>query len=237
MGRYFFSIYFFIGEILFFKPVAYASLPEFGVLSSAGEGHIIFSLSDGSPIKKRYCLVELRIKEEKKIHWISHPLEELYVRRQPEYILNFDDKNMVVASVGIDKEKQRVTQIHIYEKPAQKLTLVTQSPCGEASLIKIYRDRIQFTCKSKKKTFSLEEGEIKKLFSQFVPQEGVAFEKAIYEVSGHSWTFKIVETDYYFKDNLHLLKNGRTVKKYKAKDFLKCFEYETLQGSQDKFSK
>ena len=221
--------------LLLFRTVVYADLPEFGALFSGGEGHIIFSLSDGSPIKKKYCLIELRAKG-KKIHWISHPLEELYVRRQPKYILNFDDKAMLVVSVEKNKKDQKETQVHLYKKPIQELVQIAGSSCGEVSSIEIYRNQIKFVCGSKKETSELKD-EIRKLFSQFISKKGKVFENSIYEVSGKKWKFRIVETDYYFKDNLHIFQNGLLVKKYKAKDFLKCFKYETLEGSQEKFSK
>lgn len=220
-------------NFLFLSLSSYSALPEFGALSCPGPGKVLFAVNDGSTFKK-YCLIELSVKE-KKIKWISYPLEEAYVKREPEHILDFGPAYMLIATTGENKNKELVSQVHLYNKSKYRLTMAAESQCGQASKIKITRKKIIFYCGSK-----INETEMKSsmtaLFKLHIPKEGLVFDHQVYESSKEDWGFEIAETDDYFKDRLKISFKNAVLKEYNAKDFMRCFEYDTLQGSQNKLS-
>lgn len=217
---------------LFFGSNAFA-LAEFGTLHSSEPGQVVITVDDGNPIK-RYCIVEVTVKD-KKIHWISHPLSEAFVKRVPKFLHNFDEKHLLVGSIGTDKEDKVNAQVHLYTKGSQDLNLLAETECTERAEIKVENTAATFECSGKSKTVKYK-APIKSLIKGNFPKEPINFKDNVYEVKNDPWRFEIAETDNYFKDRLQIVQKNQVLKEYNAKDFMRCFEYETLKGSQDKFS-
>lgn len=218
---------------LFFIKTSFAGLAEFGTVYSSGPGHAVITLHDGNPLK-RYCLIELTVLE-KKIKWISHPLEEAYVKRDPRHIYNFNDKQILIGSIGKDKKDNITAQVHLYTKGAQTLDLLAESECTDRAEMKVDNKSVDFSCGSKVKSVKLKE-ELKSKVTENFPSEPIEFKGKVYEVKNGEWRFEIGETDDYFKDRFLVYQGNQLLKEYKSKDFLRCFEYETLKGSQEKFN-
>lgn len=218
--------------ILFFSFKALA-IAEFGTLHSSSPGKVVITVNDGTLIKKN-CVVEVTVKD-KKIHWISHPLTQEFVKRDPKFIYNFNEKYLLMGSVGKDDEGKTNAQLHLYTKGDQTLDLLAESECTERAEIKVENNSATFNCGSKNKTVKFE----KSLNSQIAPAKltsPIEFKEKVMEVKDDNWRFEIAETDNYFKDRLLIVQRNQILKEYKAQDFQRCFEYETLKGSQDKFN-
>lgn len=219
---------------------AWAALAEFGAVTSSGPGKTVFAVSDGSTFA-RYCLIELTVKGEdknKKIHWISHPLEKDYVRREPSFIHNFDDKHLLIATSAQKNKDESVAQIHLYNKPNRDLSLLAEATCEFPRSVSITSKEITFDCAKAQKDV-VEIGKKKpeeKKFAELLGDRKLNYKNKSYEASYEDWSFEVKETDDYFKDRLQIIEKGTVLKEYKAKDFIRCFEYETIKGSQDKFS-
>lgn len=211
----------------------FAGLAEFGTVFSSGPGHAVMTLHDGNPLK-RYCLIELTVLD-KKIKWISHPLEEAYVKRDPRYLYNFNDKQILIGSVGKDKKDNITAQVHLYTKGEQTLELLAEAECTDRAEFKIEGKSVDFSCGSKVKTVKMKDDLKSKITSNY-PSDPIEFKDKVYEVKNGDWRFEIGETDDYFKDRFLVYQGNQMLKEYKSKDFLRCFEYETLKGSQDKFN-
>lgn len=209
------------------------ALAEFGTLHSSSAGQVVITVDDGNPIK-RYCIVEVTV-QEKKIRWISHPLSEAFVKRDPKFIHDFDQTHLLVGSIGKNSNDKTNAQLHLYTKGEQTLDLLAESECTERAEIKVENKAATFVCGSKAKTVKYEAPLSSKIKVKF-PSEPILFKDKVYEVKDNSWRFEIAETDDYFKDRLLIVQKNQVLKEYKAKDFMRCFEYETLKGSQDKFS-
>ncbi len=219
--------------LLLFSVSSYAGLAEFGTINSTSPGVVVFTLHDGNPIKK-YCVIELTVSE-KKIKWISHPLEEAYVKRDPRFLYNFNDKQLLIGSIGKDKKDNITAQVHFYTKGLQTLDLLAEAECTDRAEITVENKAIDFSCGNKVKTVKLEQDLKSKVTSGF-PTESIEFKGKVSEVKNDDWRFEIAETDNYFKDRFLVFQGNQLLKEYKSKDFMRCFEYETLKGSQDKFS-
>jgi hypothetical protein len=209
------------------------ALAEFGTLHSSDPGQVVITVDDGNPIK-RYCIIELTVKD-KKIRWISHPLSEAFVKRDPKFIYNFNDKNLLVASTGKDKKDIINAQVHLYTKADQKLDLLAEEECTDRAEIKVDNKSVNFLCGDKARTVKLSD-ESKAKTAGLLTSKPIEFKGKTYEVKNGDWRFEIAETDNYFKDRLLVIQKNQVLKEYKASDFSRCFEYETLKGSQDKFS-
>ncbi len=217
----------------FFKPSKVFALAEFGTLHSSSPGQVVITVDDGNPIK-RFCIVEVTV-QDKKIHWISHPLSEAFVKREPKYVYDFDKTHMLIGSIGKDKKDQVNAQVHLYTKGEQTLELLAESDCNERAEIKIENKSATFICGDKAKTVSFENPLNSKLKVTF-PSDPIRFKDRVFKVKKETWSFEIAETDNYFKDRLLIVSKNQVLKEYKAPDFMRCFEYETLKGSQDKFT-
>lgn len=212
---------------------SFAGLAEFGTIFSSGPGHAVFTVHDGNPIKK-YCVIEMNV-EQKKIKWISHPLDESYVKREPRYLFNFNDKHLLIGSLGKDKQSQITAQLHLYTKGEQTLELLAEAECTDRAEFKIENSSIDFSCGSQLKTVKFKE-DVKVKTKGVFPADPIEFKGKIDLAKPEGWKFEIAETDNYFKDRLLVFQGPQLLKEYKAKDFMRCFEYETLKGSQDKFT-
>jgi hypothetical protein len=173
--------------------------------------------------------------KDKKIKWISHPLQEAYVKRDPRYLYDFNDKQLLIGSLGKDKKDQITAQLHLYTKGEQTLDLLAESACTDRAEIRVSGSEAQFSCADKLIKEKLKENLKSKITSGF-PSEDIVFKERVYQVKNGDWRFEIAETDDYFKDRLQVISKNQVLKEYKANEFMRCFEYETLKGSQDKFS-
>lgn len=209
----------------------YAGLSEFGTIISSKPGHSTFTVDDGNPMK-RYCVIEMDV-EDKKIKWISHPLPESYVKRVPKFLYNFGEKQMLLGSVGKDKEDNPTAQIHLYTKDTQELELIADTKCARNPDIIISKKSVEFICGPNKKKIDVD---VKAKVVKGFPEKKIEFKGKQYKAKNANWTFEIAETDNYFKDRLLVRQGNQTLKEYKANDFMRCFEHETLKGSQNKFS-
>lgn len=218
---------------LFFMTFKVWALPEFGTLHSSSPGKVVLTVDDGNPIKK-YCIIELTVKG-KKIQWISHPLEEDFVKREPKFIYDFNDKQLAIGSIGKDKSNNVNAQLHLYTKGLQTLDLLAESECTERAEMRVENKSVTFLCGDKAKTVKFDK-EMKKLVTAGFPTKPIEFKNRVQEVKDAHWRFEIAETDNYFKDRLLIVQNNQVLKEYKAPEFERCFEYETLKGSQDKFN-
>lgn len=217
--------------VLFAKNVM--ALAEFGTLHSSEPGSVVITVDDGNPIK-RYCIVELTVNG-KKINWISHPLSEAFVKRNPKFLYNFNDKKLLIGSTGKNKKDKVNAQLHIYTKGEQTLDLIASADCTERAEIIVENKLAKFSCGSETKSVKFDNPIASKIDSSF-PPKAIEFKDRVYESKNKNWRFEIAETDDYFKDRLLIVLKNQVLKEYKAKDFMRCFEYETLKGSQNKFS-
>jgi hypothetical protein len=209
------------------------ALAEFGTLHSSSAGQVVITVDDGNPIK-RYCIVEVTV-QDKKIRWISHPLSEAFVKRDPKFIHDFDKTHLLIGSISKNEKDNTNAQLHLYTKGEQTLDLLAETECTERAEIKVENKAATFMCGSKAKTIKYKTPLSAQIKVQF-PAEPILFKDKVYEVKDNSWRFEIAETDDYFKDRLLIVQKNQVLKEYKAKDFMRCFEYETLKGSQDKFT-
>lgn len=229
------SVFVSITALTLTSQTSFAALAEFGAITTSEPGKVVFAVSDGSTFA-RYCLVELTVKD-KTIHWISHPLEKDYVRREPSFVYNFDSDYLIISTAAQKNKDDSVAQLHLYHKPQQKLNLLAEASCEFPKDVKINKDRVEFDCmKAKKDDVAISKTKEGQIFQSLIKDKELEYSSTkIYEAKIEDWSFEIKETDDYFKDRLQI-KNGETMlKEYKAKDFMRCFEYETLKGSQDKF--
>ncbi len=219
-------------NLMLFSQKAMA-LAEFGTLHSSDPGTVVITVDDGNPIK-RYCIIELTVND-KKIKWISHPLSEAFVKRTPKFIYNFNDKKLLIGSTGKDKKDNTNAQLHIYTKEEQTLDMIAGTPCTDRAEITVENKFAKFSCADKLKTVKFKTSISDKVGVPF-PPEAIKFVDRVFESKNDDWRFEIAETDDYFKDRLLIVEKNQVLKEYKAKDFMRCFEYETLKGSQNKFS-
>lgn len=213
---------------------SYAALAEFGAVTSNEPGKTVFAVSDGSTFA-RYCLVELTVKG-KKIHWISHPLEKDYVKREPDYIHNFNKDYLIISTKGQKNKDESIAQLHLYHKPQQNLNLLAQAKCEFPSKTVVTKNYVEYTCGEEVDKVPVAESESGKIFTGLLGDKTLEYDRKAYEASNGDWRFEVKETDNYFKDRLQIIKKNAVLKEYQAKDFIRCFEYETIKGSQDKFS-
>lgn len=209
------------------------AMAEFGSLHSSSPGQLVLTVNDGTLIKKN-CIIELTVKE-KKIKWISHPLTEAFVKRDPKFIHNFDEKYLLMGSIGKDEKGSVNAQLHLYTKGDQILDLLAESPCTERAEIKVENTSATFSCGSESHVVKFDKP-LKSRINKDTFTKPIAFKEKISEVDDGTWRFEIGETDNYFKDRLLISQKNQLLKEYKAQDFQRCFEYETLKGSQDKFN-
>lgn len=213
---------------------SFAALAEFGAVTSNEAGKTVFAVSDGSTFA-RYCLVELTVKD-KKIHWISHPLEKDYVKREPDYIYNFNKDYLIIATKGQKNKDESIAQLHLYHKPQQNLELLAQAKCEFPSKTVVTKSYVEYTCGENVEKVPVTEDEQGKIFAGLLGDKTLDYTGKSYEAKSGEWRFEVKETDNYFKDRLQIIKKNAVLKEYQAKDFIRCFEYETIKGSQDKFS-
>ncbi|MCO5114211.1 MAG: hypothetical protein M9899_08550 [Bdellovibrionaceae bacterium] len=214
---------------------AQAALAEFGSVTASSPSKGVFAVSDGSTFA-RYCLIELTVKD-KTIHWISHPLEKDYVRREPSFIHNFNDEYLLIGTSAQKNKDESAAQVHLYHKPQQKLSLVAEATCEFPKKIEINKSEIQFDCaKAQKDKTVIGKDETGKLFAGLIKDKKLEISGKSYEAKTDDLTFSVEETDDYFKDRLQIKRGDSLLKEYEAKDFIRCFEYETIKGSQEKFS-
>lgn len=214
---------------------AHAALAEFGALTASSPNKGLFAVSDGSTFA-RYCLIELTVKD-KTIHWISHPLEKEYVRREPSFVRNFNDEYLLIGTSAQKNKDDSVAQVHLYHKPQQKLTMVAEATCEFPRKIEIDKKMIQFDCaKAQKDKTVIGKDETGTLFSSLIKDAKFEIEGKSYEAKTDDLSFAVQETDDYFKDRLQIKRGDDLLKEYEAKEFIRCFDYETIKGSQEKFS-
>lgn len=214
----------------------YAALAEFGAITSNEPGKVVFAVNDGSTFA-RYCLVELTVKD-KTIHWISHPLEKDYVRREPAFIHNFNADYMLVSTAAQKNKDESVAQVHLYHKPQQTLHLLAEATCEFPREVKIEKNQVTFDCmKAQKDVVPITITKESKIYEDLLKDKALEYtSRKTYSAKFEDWAFNIEETDDYFKDRLQIKDKDALLKEYRAKDFQRCFEYETIKGSQDKFS-
>lgn len=214
---------------------ANAALAEFGALTASPPNKGLFAVSDGSTFA-RYCLIELTVKD-KTLHWISHPLEKDYVRREPTFIHNFNDDYLLIGTTAQKNKDESVAQVHLYHKPEQKLHLIGEATCEFPKTTEINKNVVDFDCsKAKKDRSVVKEAEKGKEFADLMKDTKLKFTGKSYEAKTGDISFNVEETDDYFKDRLQIKRGEDLLKEYEAKEFIRCFDYETIKGSQEKFS-